>query len=121
MAVLLPSDLRQWDNATTPLTLTKEHFKEVGCAHNLSFTVKKTKFITLCSSEWSTFRVGWPPEGTSDLGTVSPRSHISSSYETPGSAPLHCHPGRSDLRLSSLGQVLFATTETAPQGSLGSL
>lgn len=70
MAVLLPSDLRQWDNATTPLTLTKEHFKEVGCAHNLSFTVKKTKFITLCSSEWSTFGVGWPPEGTSDLGTV---------------------------------------------------
>jgi hypothetical protein len=32
--------------------------------------VKKSKLVTLCSSEWSTFRVGWPPVGTFNLQLI---------------------------------------------------
>ena len=36
------------------------------------YGVKMTsgKICTLCKSEWPTFRVGWPAEGTLDLPTV---------------------------------------------------
>lgn len=37
---------------------------------NLSLGVKKKKLQTLCSSEWPTFEVGWPLEGTTDLPVV---------------------------------------------------
>ena len=50
---------------STPLSLMTDHFSDVRArAHNLSLLVKKSKLITFCSSEWPTFRVGWPPEGT---------------------------------------------------------
>ena len=37
------------------------------------YGVKMTlgKLCTLCESEWPTFRVGWPAEGTLDIPMVS--------------------------------------------------
>ena len=32
--------------------------------------VKKGKFDTLCSAEWPTFKVGWPPQGTFSLDVI---------------------------------------------------
>ncbi|XP_021116543.1 uncharacterized protein LOC110349927 [Heterocephalus glaber] len=56
---------------TTPLSLLTGHFGEVRKrAHNLNLEIKKRKLITLCRSEWPTFKVNWPPEGTFDLETV---------------------------------------------------
>ena len=55
----------------TPLSLITDHFKEVKMrARDLSVEIKKDKLITFCSTEWPTFHVGWPPEGTFDLETV---------------------------------------------------
>ncbi|XP_027247100.1 uncharacterized protein LOC113832822 [Cricetulus griseus] len=46
---------------TTPLSLTLSHWRDVQeYAHNQSVDVRKRKWITLCSSEWPTFDVGWP-------------------------------------------------------------
>ena len=43
---------------STPLSLMIDYFSDVRArAHNLSLLVKTSKLIT-------TFRVGWPPEGT---------------------------------------------------------
>ena len=39
-------------------------------AHDFSVEIKRNKLITFCSTEWLTFHVGWPSEGTFDLGTV---------------------------------------------------
>ena len=36
----------------------------------MSIVVKKGKLVTLCFSEWPTFRVGWPPIGTFDLQMI---------------------------------------------------
>lgn len=56
---------------TTPLTLTLSHWTEVRTrAHNLSVDIKKGTWQTLCSSEWPTFGVGWPPEGTFNLSLI---------------------------------------------------
>lgn len=50
---------------TTPLSLTLDHWTEVKSrAHNLSVQVKKGPWQTFCASEWPTFDVGWPSEGT---------------------------------------------------------
>lgn len=50
---------------TTPLSLTLDHWTEVKSrAHNLSVQVKKGPWQTFCVSEWPTFDVGWPSEGT---------------------------------------------------------
>ena len=44
-------------NATTPLSLTLDHWKEVaGRAHNLSVEVRK--WVTFCSSEWPALNSG---------------------------------------------------------------
>jgi hypothetical protein len=32
--------------------------------------IKKGKFDALCSVEWPTFNVGWPPQGTFSLDTI---------------------------------------------------
>nr|XP_021520561.1 LOW QUALITY PROTEIN: uncharacterized protein LOC110566968 [Meriones unguiculatus] len=54
-----------------PLDLILTHFGEVKArAHGLSVDVRKGKMMTFCSSEWPTFKVGWPPEGTFHLPTV---------------------------------------------------
>ncbi|XP_062938562.1 uncharacterized protein LOC134390667 [Cynocephalus volans] len=58
-------------SALTPLSLTLDHWKDVKArAHNLSMEIKKGKWQTFCSSEWPTFGVGWPPEGTFDLTVI---------------------------------------------------
>lgn len=50
---------------TTPLSLTLDHWTEVKSrAHNLSVQVKKGPWQTFCASEWPTFDVRWPSEGT---------------------------------------------------------
>ena len=53
---------------STPLSVLTDHFSNFKSkAQNLSMLVKKSKLKTLCSSEWLTFQVGWPPEGTFGL------------------------------------------------------
>ena len=39
-------------------------------AHNLSTDIRKGKFQTYCMSEWPTFDVGWPQEGTFHLPII---------------------------------------------------
>lgn len=54
-----------------PLNMVLAHFKEVKTrAHNLLLDVSKKKMHMYCSSEWPTFRVGRPLEGTFYLSTV---------------------------------------------------
>ncbi|KAK1328778.1 hypothetical protein QTO34_010933 [Cnephaeus nilssonii] len=56
---------------TTPLSLTLDHWTEVkgrGC--DLSVEIKKGPWRTFCSSEWPTFNIGWPAEGTFDLSVI---------------------------------------------------
>ncbi|XP_047384208.1 serine/threonine-protein kinase WNK4-like [Sciurus carolinensis] len=62
----------------TPLSLTLDHWQDVrNCASNLSVKVKKKKWVTLCTSEWPTFNVGWPKEGSFNPDLVSQvKSHI---------------------------------------------
>ena len=56
---------------STPLSLMTDDFSDFKSrAQSLSVLVKKSKLITFCSAEWPTFHVGWPSEGTFDLGTV---------------------------------------------------
>ena len=53
---------------STPLSVMTDNFSNFKSkAQNLSMLVKKSKLKTLCSSEWPTFQVGWPPEGTFGL------------------------------------------------------
>ncbi|XP_077900711.1 uncharacterized protein LOC144376463 isoform X3 [Ictidomys tridecemlineatus] len=50
---------------STPLSLTLDHWAEVRIrAQNLSFSVKRRTWQTLCASEWPAFGIGWPPEGS---------------------------------------------------------
>ena len=66
-----PGTMGQRQSSPTPLSLMTEHFKEVKmCAHDLSVEINKNKLITLCSTEWPSFHVGWPSEGTFDLETA---------------------------------------------------
>ncbi|XP_058441033.1 uncharacterized protein LOC131424873 [Marmota monax] len=52
-------------STSTPLSLTLDHWTEVRLrAQNLSFSVKRQTWQTLCASEWPIFGVGWPPEGS---------------------------------------------------------
>ena len=66
-----PGMMGQCHSSPTPLSLVTDNFKEVKMrAHDLSVEIKRNKLITFCSAEWLTFHVGWPSEGTFDLGTV---------------------------------------------------
>jgi hypothetical protein len=52
--------------------------------------VKKGKVVTLCSSKWPTFRVGWPPVGTFNLQvikSIEERVFRSGSLEHPDQMP----------------------------------
>jgi hypothetical protein len=56
----------------TPKTLLLSHFSELRAkGHNYGMKIKKGKFDTLCSAEWPTFNVGWPPQGTFSLDTIN--------------------------------------------------
>ena len=66
-----PGTMGQRHSSPTPLSLVIDNFKEVKMhPHDLSVEIKRNKLITFCNIEWLTFHVGWPSEGTSDLGTV---------------------------------------------------
>jgi hypothetical protein len=55
----------------TPKILFLSHFSEIRAkGHNYGMEIKKGKFNTLCSAEWPTFNVGWPPQGTFSLDTI---------------------------------------------------
>ncbi|XP_029787214.1 protein transport protein sec31-like isoform X2 [Suricata suricatta] len=57
---------------STPLSLTIDHWSEVKTrAHNLSVEIGKKKWQSFCTSEWPTFGVGWPPEGSFNLPLIS--------------------------------------------------
>ncbi|XP_048654625.1 pollen-specific leucine-rich repeat extensin-like protein 2 isoform X1 [Marmota marmota marmota] len=52
-------------STSMPLSLNLDHWTKVRLrAQNLSFSVKRRTWQTLCASEWPTFGVGWPPEGS---------------------------------------------------------
>lgn len=54
-----------------PLDLILAHWQDIhDMANNNSMTVKKHKWVTFCSAEWSTFNVGWPAGGTFDPATM---------------------------------------------------
>ena len=56
---------------STPLSVMTDHFSDFKSkAQNLSLLVKKSKLKTLCSSEWPTFQVSWPREGTFGLPVI---------------------------------------------------
>jgi hypothetical protein len=71
----------------TPKTLFLSHFSEIHAkGHNYGVEIKKGKFDTLCSAEWPTFNVGWPPQGTFSLDTIK---KVRDVINRPG---LHGHP-----------------------------
>ncbi|XP_044911311.1 uncharacterized protein LOC123384816 [Felis catus] len=56
---------------STPLSLLLANFRDVKArGHNLSLDIRKRKLITYCHSEWPTFGVNWPTEGTFCLPVV---------------------------------------------------
>nr|AAO46144.1 gag protein [Recombinant M-MuLV/RaLV retrovirus] len=56
---------------TTPLSLTLDHWKDVrDRARDQSVEIKKGKWQTLCTSEWPTYDVGWPVNGTFNKTTI---------------------------------------------------
>lgn len=58
-------------NISIPLNLTLEHLKEVKTgAHNLSVETEKQKWKILCTSEWPTFQIEWPTEGSFSLPLI---------------------------------------------------
>jgi hypothetical protein len=71
----------------TPKTLLLSHFSEIRAkGHNYGMEIKKGKFDALCSVEWPTFNVGWPPQGTFSLETIK---KVRDVINKPG---LHGHP-----------------------------
>ena len=65
-----PGTMGQRQSSPT-LSLITDRFKEVKMrAHDFSVEIKRNKLITFCSTEWLTFHVSWPSEGTFDLQTV---------------------------------------------------
>ena len=61
----------QCQSSPTPLSLMTEYFKEVKKgARDLSVKIKKDRLITFCTTEWPSFHVGWPSEGTFNLETA---------------------------------------------------
>ncbi|XP_044090450.1 bromodomain-containing protein 4-like [Neovison vison] len=72
---------------TTPLSLTLSHWSDVrDRANNQSVEIRKKKWVTLCSSEWPTFNVGWPRDGTFNLDIIS---QVEAKVFSPGP---HGHP-----------------------------
>ena len=68
---------RDLDNGTDrllqppPPSLALDHWTEVRSRdYNLSVEIKKRRWQVFCASEWPTFDVGWPPEGTFDLTVI---------------------------------------------------
>jgi len=69
VTVILFLDIGQTES--TLLNILVNHWREVvERGENLSVVIKKGRLGTLCSSEWPTFRVGWPLVGTFDLQVI---------------------------------------------------
>jgi hypothetical protein len=62
--------LEMGQTESTPLNILVNCWMEDWEKENLSVVVKKGKLVTLCSSEWPIFRVGWPLKGTFDLQVI---------------------------------------------------
>ena len=108
-----PGMLGQHQSSPTPLSLITDHFKEVKMrAHDLSVEIKRNKLITFCSTEWLTFHVGWPSEGTFDLGTVHRVWDIifRPRIGHPDQVPYIIVWENIILRPPSLGKTFFAST-----------
>ncbi|CAD7671645.1 unnamed protein product [Nyctereutes procyonoides] len=59
------------ETETTPLSLMLSHFSDVrGKARILSIDIRRERFQIYCISEWPTFDVGWPQEGTFHLPII---------------------------------------------------
>ena len=72
---------------TTPLSLTLQHWRDVqDTANNQSVEVHKKKWVIFCSSEWPTFNVGWPRDGTFNLDVIL---QVKAKVMNPGP---HGHP-----------------------------
>ncbi|XP_078288685.1 uncharacterized protein LOC144612823 [Panthera onca] len=57
---------------STPVSLLVANFRDVRTrGQNLSLDIRRGKLITLCRSEWPTFGVGWPTEGTFCLPIIA--------------------------------------------------
>nr|XP_060467496.1 uncharacterized protein LOC132664638 [Panthera onca] len=57
---------------STPLSLLVANFRDGRTrGQNLSLDIRWGKLITLCRSEWPTFGVGWPTEGTFCLPIIA--------------------------------------------------
>ncbi|XP_045852795.1 LOW QUALITY PROTEIN: uncharacterized protein LOC123936057 [Meles meles] len=55
----------------TLMSLTLGHWRDVQIrANNLSVEVRRRKWQTLCTSEWPTFNVGWPKDGTFNIHVI---------------------------------------------------
>ncbi|CAD7689171.1 unnamed protein product [Nyctereutes procyonoides] len=59
------------ETETTPLSLMLSHFSDVReRARILSIDIRRKRFHIYCLSEWPTFDVGWPQEGTFHLPII---------------------------------------------------
>lgn len=112
--VVIVSEISMGQTVTTPLSLTLDHWAEVKTrADNLSVKIKKGRWRIFCASEWPSFKVGWPPEGTFDLTVALPLSTLfSRSQEATRTRSLTSLSGRiwSGIPLPelSLGSELLA-------------
>lgn len=69
--IVCVTELEMGQTVTTPLILTQNHWIDVKTRiHNLSVEVKKGPWQNFCSSEWPTFGVGWPSQGTFSLPII---------------------------------------------------
>ncbi|CAK7292931.1 Gag polyprotein [Vulpes lagopus] len=59
------------ETETTPLSLMLSHFSDVReRARILNIDIRRERFQIYCISEWPTFGVGWPREGTFHLPII---------------------------------------------------
>jgi hypothetical protein len=66
--------------------LTLDHWTDVKTrAYNISVEVRKRPWQTFCSSEWPTFRVGLPQDGTLNLPIIYAVKCI--VFQNPGGHP----------------------------------
>ena len=64
-------EITMGQSMTTPLSLTLDHWAEVhDRASNQSVEIEKKKWQILCTSEWPTFNMGWPRDGTFNITTI---------------------------------------------------
>ncbi|XP_051034679.1 uncharacterized protein LOC127217714, partial [Phodopus roborovskii] len=68
------------DPANVSILTQRSLERPQGRVYNQSMDVKKKRWQVLCASEWPTFNVGWPRDGTFDLGIILQASAKSQLY-----------------------------------------